>query len=86
MSNTTDWDQEAKLLLKAELARRGVTYRALSEKLEVLGISETEGAIASKISRGRYSMVFFLQCMNAVGASDVSVAVQGSTAAEITKS
>lgn len=75
MKNTTNWDQEAKLLLKAELARRGVTYRVLAEKLEVLGVTETEGAIASKISRGRYSMAFFLQCMNAIGATDVSVVV-----------
>lgn len=74
----TDWDKEAKLLLKAELARRGVSYKVLVAKLQAIGVTETEGAIANKISRGRYSMAFFLQCMNAVGINDVSVAVQGS--------
>ena len=85
MPNTTDWDEEAKLLLKAELARRGLIYRDLAEKLAGLGITETEGAIASKISRGRYSMAFFLQCMNAIGAKDVSVAVQRTDKAGTTK-
>jgi len=85
MSNTTDWEQEAKLLLKAELARRGVKYVHLVDMLKVIGVDETAGAIASKVSRGRYSMTFFLQCMHVIGASDVSVAVQGSAAAEINK-
>ena len=74
----TDWDKEAKLMLKAELARRGISYKVLVAKLGQLGVTETEGAIANKISRGKFSMAFFLQCMNAVGVSDVSVAVQGS--------
>lgn len=65
-------------MLKAELARRGISYKVLVGKLEKLGITETEGAIANKISRGKFSMAFFLQCMNAVGVSDVSVVVQGS--------
>lgn len=75
MKNTTDWHEEAKLLLKAELARRGVTYVSLVEKLKEVGVDETAGAIANKISRGRYPMTFFLQCMHAIGVSDVSVAV-----------
>lgn len=71
----TDWDREAKLLLKAELARRGIGYKVLVAKLEQLGVTESEGAIANKISRGKFSMTFFLQCMNAIGVTDVSVAV-----------
>ena len=65
-------------MLKAELARRGISYKVLVGKLGQLGVTETEGAIANKISRGKFSMAFFLQCMNAVGVSDVSVAVQSS--------
>lgn len=72
-------------MLKAELARRGISYKVLVVKLEALGVTETEGAIANKISRGKFSMAFFLQCMNAVGVSDVSVAVQGFDNGEIVK-
>ncbi|SDP92905.1 hypothetical protein SAMN05216303_11135 [Rhodoferax sp. OV413] len=71
----TNWDREAKLLLKGELARRGISYKVLVVKLKVLGVTDTEGAIANKISRGTFSMTFFLQCMNAIGVTDVSVAV-----------
>ncbi len=71
----TDWDTEAKLLLKAELARRGISYKVLVSKLAAVGVTETEGAIANKISRGKFSMAFFLQCMNAIGVTDVSVSV-----------
>lgn len=72
-----NWDTEAKLLLKAELARRGISYKVLVAKLEELGVTESEGAIANKISRGKFSMAFFMQCMNAIGVPTVSVAVQG---------
>ena len=72
-------------MLKAELARRGISYKVLVGKLGQLGVTETEGAIANKISRGKFSMAFFLQCMNAVGVSDVSVAVQGSLNGENAK-
>ena len=73
MQKTTDWHEESKLLLKAELARRGVTYVSLVEKLKEVGVEETAGAIANKISRGRFPMAFFLQCMHVIGATDVSV-------------
>ena len=76
MSNTTDWEQEAKLLLKAELARRGVKYVDLVDKLKEIGVFDTAGAIASKISRGRYPMTFFLQCMHVIGATDIFVGVR----------
>lgn len=80
-----NWDTEAKLLLKAELARRGISYKVLVARLEELGVAESEGAIANKVSRGKFSMAFFMQCMNAVGVSDVSVAVRRPRSAEITK-
>lgn len=76
MQNTTDWHEEAKLLLKAELARRGVTYVSLVEKLNEVGVEETAGAIANKISRGRFPMAFFLQCMHVIGATEVSVGLR----------
>lgn len=66
-----DWDLEAKRLLKAELARSGVSYKVLVTRLESIGVVETEGAISNKISRGRFSFAFFLQCMRALGVETV---------------
>lgn len=69
-----DWNLEAKRLLKAELARRGVSYRVLVTRLESIGVVDTEGAISNKISRGKFSFAFFLQCMRALGVETVRVA------------
>jgi hypothetical protein len=70
----TDWEAEAKRLLKAELARSGVSYKMLAVKLEALGVNDSEAAIANRISRGKFSFVFFLQCMRALGVDEVRVA------------
>ena len=63
-----DWGARAKGLLKAELKRRNVSYRKLAEKLEPLGVKETERNIANKIARGSFTAVFLLQCLEAIGA------------------
>ena len=64
---TKDWPEEAKALLKAELKRRNVSYKDLVEKLATLGIRETEQNIRTKISRGGFTAVFFVQCLVAIG-------------------
>jgi hypothetical protein len=63
----TDWQARVKGLLKAELKRRNVSYRDLVEKLAALGIRETEQNIRTKISRGGFTAVFFVQCLVAIG-------------------
>jgi len=72
-----NWEIEAERLLKAELARKGITYRVLVERLEAIGVTDTESAIANKINRGKYKMLFFMQCMKAIGINEVSVAPHG---------
>ena len=67
------WNLEAKRLLKAELARSGVSYKVLVARLETLGITDNEGAIANRIARGKFSFAFFLQCMRALGIDTVRV-------------
>lgn len=61
-----DWEALAKRALKSELARAGVTYKVLSQRLKALGVHTNETAIANRISRGQFTFVFFLQCMKAL--------------------
>jgi 3-mercaptopyruvate sulfurtransferase SseA len=68
---TQEWETRAKNLLKGELKRKGVTYAQLAEKLAELGITENERNLNNKISRGGFSAAFLLQCLSAIGASDV---------------
>ena len=73
------WPNQARAILKAELARKGVTYQRLAARLYTLGVVETERSIANKMSRGTFSFIFFLQCMKAVGVKSVDVDLQEDT-------
>jgi hypothetical protein len=65
------WEERAKRLLKAELARADVGYRELAEQLKKHGLQETEASIANKISRGTFSATFLLASLVAIGAETV---------------
>lgn len=69
----TDWNLEARRVLRGELARRDIGYKKLALLLERIGVSETERSIANKMSRGSFSFVFFLQCMKSLGRPTVEI-------------
>lgn len=71
-----DWENEARRIVKAELARRGMTYERLAKRLKTIGINETERSIANKMSRGTFSFIFFLQCMKAIGNNEVAFNIE----------
>ena len=62
-----DWTERVKRLLKAELTRRGITYAELAEHLQAIGVRDSEANIRNKISRGGFTAVWFIQCMEAIG-------------------
>lgn len=66
-----DWQACVKGILKAELKRRDLSYRDLAEKLDAIGVTDSERNISNKISRGRFTAVFFVQCMEAIGCDTV---------------
>jgi len=68
MAEQTEWESKAANLLKAELKRKGVTYAQLVERLADIGINEKEVNVANKLSRGKFSAAFMLQCLSAIGA------------------
>ncbi|MEQ9564661.1 MAG: DUF6471 domain-containing protein [Pseudomonadales bacterium] len=67
MPDRTDWEDRAKGLLRAEMARKGVTYAKLVEKLSAIGVVDNERNLRNKVSRGKFTAGFFLQCMKAMG-------------------
>jgi hypothetical protein len=68
-----EYETLAKNLLKGELRRRGVTYAQLVEKLNTMGVEETERNLTNKISRGGFTAAFLLQCLVAIGAPSVRI-------------
>ena len=71
MANDKEWQAKTKGILKAEIARRHLTYAQVVEKLAALGIKDTDVNIRNKISRGGFSAAFFVQVLVAIGAHTV---------------
>ncbi|MDX8356815.1 DUF6471 domain-containing protein [Sphingopyxis terrae] len=67
----TEWEARVKGLLKAELKRRNVSYAQLVDSLAEIGVVDSEPNIRNKISRGKFTAVFLLQCMTAIGAKEI---------------
>lgn len=66
-----EWEDKVKGLLKAELKRKGVTYAGLVGKLADIGVMDSEPNIRNKLSRGKFTAVFLIQCLEAIGASSL---------------
>lgn len=71
MKTAKDWEDQAKALLKAELKRRGVTYAQLVGKLADVGVMDSEPNIRNKLARGKFTAVFLIQCLEAIGTSSL---------------
>ena len=67
MKTEGEWAEDVRRLLRAEMARRGITYRDLTERLAAIGVQDTSGNLRNKVSRGRFSAAFLVQCLNAMG-------------------
>ncbi|MEL7685536.1 DUF6471 domain-containing protein [Citromicrobium bathyomarinum] len=65
------WEERVKTLLKVELKRQNVTYAELVGKLADIGVMDSEPNIRNKISRGKFTAVFFLQCLTAIGVDSI---------------
>jgi hypothetical protein len=64
-----EWTQRAKRILKAEMQRRGVSYKELAEALRARGAgsSANEANVRNQINRGGFSAGFFIECCLAMG-------------------
>ena len=68
MTTGDEWADEVKRLLRAEMTRRGVTYDQLTEKLAAIGVNDLAVNIRNKVARGKFTAVFLVQCLRALGA------------------
>jgi hypothetical protein len=71
MKTTRDWQAQAKGIIRGELKRRNLSYKDLADRLQVIGVKDTERNISNKIARGGFTAVFFLQCMDAIGVHNI---------------
>lgn len=66
-----DWTEKTKGLLKSEMKRHGVTYDGLVAKLGEIGVEDTAVNIRNKVSRGGFTAVFLVQCLEAMGVREL---------------
>jgi hypothetical protein len=57
--------------IRAEMTRRGLTYADVVKRLRAAGIEEGEKNLANKVARGTFSAVFFVQCLEAIGVTEI---------------
>jgi 3-mercaptopyruvate sulfurtransferase SseA len=72
-----EWQDRVRGILKAELARRHISYKELADRLGALGVRDHERNIANKLSRGSFTAVFFIQCMDAIGCRTIHLGDDG---------
>lgn len=65
------WVNLVKGILRAEMTRRQMTYEQLAEKLAEIGVKDSAVNLRNKVARGGFSAVFFVQCLEALGAKEV---------------
>ncbi len=73
MPERTDWEAKARGILRGEMGRQNVSYSQLAEKLESIGVKEDERNLRNKVSRGKFTAAFMLQCLTALGASHLQL-------------
>ena len=71
-----EWADHAKRMIRTEMVRRGVSYDGLSERLATLGVHDTPVNMRNKIARGKFTAVFFLQCLEAVGCKSIGLEIE----------
>lgn len=59
-----DWGSFAKSVLRAEMARRRISYADLVKLLAEIEVKETEANLRNKVSRGSFTAAFLFQCLN----------------------
>ena len=67
------WEEMVKNILRAEMMRRGVSYAGLAERLQEHGIEDNELNLRNKVSRGRFTAVFLMQCLKALEAEWIHI-------------
>lgn len=60
------YELKAKELVRDAMKESGVSINELHGRLEAMGVQISAGGLANKISRGGFSAMFMLQCMDAL--------------------
>lgn len=63
----------AKRIVRTEMVRRGVTYEGLAERLATLGVHDTPVNLRNKVSRGKFTASFLLECLSVLECTTLDI-------------
>ena len=67
------WQDQVRGMLRAELARRNISYVDLTDRLSSIGVLDNPKNLSNKIRRGTFTAAFFVQCMKAIGCNTIQL-------------
>lgn len=70
------WKKMASAIIKANLKLAGMNYVDLSAALLAIGVEEPPKNISSKLVRGTFQTVFFLQALSVIGVERLALPTQ----------
>lgn len=65
--------EKAKGILKAELAKRNISYQRLAELMNQRGWNLTKASIDNRMSRGAFSADFLLDALKVIGCAGIGI-------------
>jgi len=72
--NTPEWAIVIKGIIRAEMARYGVSYAELSNRLQnEFGITQTESNLKAKVNKGILGAQLFVQILIVLGADSLNL-------------
>ena len=71
MPDKNDYEAKVSALIKSQLKLAGVTYAELAQRLNDMGYPTKEPSIRNKLSRGKFSAAFMLQCLEAIEVAEL---------------
>ena len=69
-----EWESRATLLLKVEMTKSRMNFKALARRLESLNIVETPAQVNRKVNRGKFSAAYLLACLEVLGVEEIRMA------------
>jgi hypothetical protein len=77
MESTVDsedkWTMEARRVIKSLMARNGLDYQTLADKLNMAGVPTNQRQLTNKVNRGTFSFAFVLQLMAALEVKNIDI-------------
>ena len=71
--SSIDWEAEARQAIRALLARKGCSYKALARRFEDGGIQTSARVLSNRVARGGFSFAFVMQIAHALGVERIDV-------------